>query len=328
MYARVASYESASLGRGVGMAGTGHTDDAGASVASVFEAIRHRDSEGGEYWSARELAKALTYTEWRNFTSAMRSAKAACESSGHGVSDHFVEANKMIPLGKGAQRRVEDWRLSRYACYLIVQNGDSSKPVVALGQTYFAVQTRRMELADAASADALAGLDETQRRLVAREQLARQNATLASAAQGAGVVTARDFAVFQDHGYRGLYNGERARDIAARKGLARGQHILDHMGSEELAANLFRATQAEAKITREGIIAKEAANRAHHDVGAAVRSFIIDTLGGTPPEQLPTPAESITQAQSRERQALEQEQVSERQPSLFDALPPAEPRQS
>jgi DNA-damage-inducible protein D len=313
------------------MADTGHTDDAddtGASVASIFEAIRHRDSEGAEYWSARELAKALTYTEWRNFTSAVRGAMTACESSGHAASDHFVEANKMIPLGKGAQRKVDDWRLSRYACYLIVQNGDPSKPVVALGQTYFAVQTRRMELADAASADVLAGLDETQRRLVAREQLARQNATLASAAQGAGVVTARDFAVFQDHGYRGLYNGERARDIAVRKGLARGQHILDHMGSEELAANLFRATQAEAKITREDITAKDAANRAHHDVGAAVRSFIIDTLGGTPPEQLPTPADSIAQAQARERRALEQEQVSERQPSLFDALPPAEPRQS
>jgi DNA-damage-inducible protein D len=198
--------------------------------------------------------------------------------------------------------------------------------VVALGQTYFAVQTRRMELADAVSADALAGLDETQRRLVAREQLARQNATLASAAQGAGVVTARDFAVFQDHGYRGLYAGERARDIAARKGLARGQHILDHMGSEELAANLFRATQTEAKITREGITAKDEANCAHHDVGAAVRSFIIDTLGGTPPEELPTPTESIGQAQARERRAMEQERASERQPALFEA-PPAEPRQ-
>ena len=299
--------------------------DASGSVASVFEAIRHLDSDGGEYWSARELMAALEYTEWRNFKKAIDSAMTACEASGYAASGHFVEANKMIPLGKGAQRRVDDWRLSRYACYLIVQNGDPSKPVVALGQTYFAVQTRRMELADAARTDALAGLDETQRRLIAREQLAQQNATLASAAQGAGVVTSRDFAIFQDHGYRGLYNGERARDIAVRKGLTRSQHILDHMGSEELAANLFRATQAEAKITREGITAKDAANRAHHDVGAAVRGFIIDTLGGTPPEQLPTPAESIAQAQARERRALEHERANERQPSLFAALP--EPRE-
>ena len=188
--------------------------------ASVFEAIRHLDSEGGEYWSARELAKALTYVRWERFPGVIAKACEACEASGNAVSDHFVEANKMIPLGKGAQRKVDDWRLSRYACYLIVQNGDPSKPVVALGQTYFAVQTRRMELADAVGADALAGLDETQRRLIARGQLARQNATLASAAQGAGVVTSRDFAIFQDHGYRGLYNGERARDIAARKGRA------------------------------------------------------------------------------------------------------------
>lgn len=293
--------ERASSGRGEGMADMGDTGS--DSVASVFEAIRHLDSDGGEYWSARELAKALTYVRWEQFPSVIAKAREACEASGNAVSDHFRDAPKMVPLGSGAHRRIDDWHLSRYACYLIVQNGDPSKPVVALGQTYFAVQTRRMELADAAVGDTLAGLDETQRRLVAREQLARQNATLA---------------IFQDHGYRGLYNGERARDIAARKGLARGQHILDHMGSEELAANLFRATQAEAKITREGVTAKEAANRAHHDVGAAVRSFIIDTLGGTPPEQLPTPAESIAQAQARERRALEQERVGERQPSLFE----------
>jgi DNA-damage-inducible protein D len=154
----------------------------GGSVASVFEAIRHLDSEGGEYWSARELMVALEYTNWRNFKEAVQAAQKACETSGYQVYDHFDPGIKMVPLGSGAQRKVDDWRLSRYACYLIVQNGDASKPVVALGQTYFAVQTRRMELADAAAADALAGLDETQRRLVAREQLARQNATLANVA--------------------------------------------------------------------------------------------------------------------------------------------------
>lgn len=157
----------------------------------------------------------------------------------------------MIPLGKGAHQEVEDFHLSRYACYLIVQNADSSKPVVALGQTYFAAQTRKAESADAAARDALAGLSEDERRLLAREQLTQQNTTLASAAHDADVVTSRDFAVFQDHGYRGLYAGESAKDIAARKGLKRSQHILDHMGSEELAANLFRATQTEAKLRRE-----------------------------------------------------------------------------
>lgn len=293
---------------------------AGASGASAFETIRHTDGEGGEWWSGRELARALTYTDWRNFTGAVRDAMTACEASGYPASDHFVGANKMIPTGKGAHRRIEDWRLSRYACYLIVQNADASKPVVALGQTYFAVQTERARLADAsASGDALAGLDEAQRRLVAREQLARQNATLASAASGAGVVSSRDFAVFQDHGYAGLYNGERARDIAARKGLRPGGRILDYMGSEELAANLFRATQTEAKITREGITEKDAANKAHHDVGRAVRRFILDELGGTPPELLPTPSEGIAQLQKRERLAVERE----RQPSLFDGLPGA-----
>jgi DNA-damage-inducible protein D len=204
------------------MADTDDSTNAGGasgSVRSVFEAIRHLDSEGGEYWSARELAKALTYVRWEQFPSVIAKACDACEASGNAVSDHFRDAPKMVPLGNGAHRRIDDWHLSRYACYLIVQNGDASKPVVALGQTYFAVQTRRMELADAARADALAGLDETQRRLIARQQLARQNATLANAAQGAGVITSRDFAILQDHGYRGLYNGERARDIAVRKGL-------------------------------------------------------------------------------------------------------------
>ena len=289
--------------------------------ASIFETIRHTDGEtGSEWWSARELARALTYSEWRNFIKTMDAAIVACEASGHAPSDHFGELTVMIPIGKGAQRQMKDWRLSRYACYLIVMNGDSSKPVIALGQTYFAVQTERARLADAASlaaGDTLAGLDEAQRRLLTREQLARQNATLASAASGAGVLTSRDFAIFQDHGYAGLYNGERARDIAARKGLKRGERILDFMGSEELAANLFRATQAQAKITREGIETKDAANRAHHDVGRAVRHFITDTLGGTPPELLATPSEGIGELQKRERLKMERE----RQPSLFDALP-------
>lgn len=300
---------------------TGHdTGSMGASQgASIFETIRHTDGEtGSEWWSARELAPVLDYSRWQRFTPVIDKALTACETSGYAVADHFTRVGTMIPLGKGAHREIDDYRLSRYACYLIVQNADASKPVIALGQTYFALQTRRMELADAASGgDALAGLDEAQRRLVTREALARQNVTLASAASGAGVVSSRDFAIFNDHGYAGLYNGERARDIAARKGLKRGERILDFMGSEELAANLFRATQTEAKITREGIAGRDAANKAHHDVGRAVRHFITDTLGGTPPELLATPSEGISELQKRERVKMERE----RQPSLFDALP-------
>lgn len=293
------------------------TGDTGAT-AGVFETIRHTDGEGGEYWSARELAPILGYTRWEHFPGVIAKAQEACEVSGNAASGHFRGVAKKVPLGSGAYRELADWQLSRYACYLIVQNGDASKPAIALGQTYFAVQTRRMELADAdASADTLAGLDEAQRRLVTREALARENTLLASAASNAGVITARDFAIFQDSGYSGLYNGERARDIAARKGLKRGERILDFMGSEELAANLFRATQAQAKITRENITGKSAANAAHYDVGRAVRGFIIDNLGGTPPELLPTPSEGIAQLQARERLAVERE----RQPSLFDALP-------
>ena len=295
---------------------------AGGAGGGVFERIRHTDSEGGEYWSARELAQALTYTRWEQFPGVIAKAREACEGSGYPVNDHFRGFPKMIPVGKGARRQIEDWHLSRYACYLIVQNADPSKPVVALGQTYFAVQTERARLADEAQRDALAGLTEAQRRLLAREQLAQQNTTLASAAHNAGVTSSRDFATFQDHGYRGLYAGETARAIAARKGLKPGgsARIADYMGGEELAINLLRVTQTEAKIRREEIADKNAANRVHHDVGAAVRRFIIEDLGGTPPEDLPTPAESIQQLQTRERRALEGERQRERQPSLFEAL--------
>jgi DNA-damage-inducible protein D len=309
---------------------TGNTGNTGEPIGEggisggVFETIRHIDGEGGEYWSARELAPALTYTRWEQFPGVIAKAREACEGSGYPVNDHFREVPKMIPVGKGAHRRIEDWHLSRYACYLIVQNADPSKPVVALGQTYFAVQTERARLADMAQRDALAGLTEAQRRLLTREQLAHENTSLASTAQGAGVVSSRDFAAFQDHGYRGLYAGETARAIAARKGLKPGGsgRITDYMGGEELAINLLRVTQTEAKIRREEIADKNAANKAHHDVGAAVRRFIIEDLGGTPPEQLPTPAESIQQLQTRERRALESEKQRERQPSLFEGFEP------
>lgn len=277
--------------------------------ASPFEAIRHEDNAGGEYWSARELGPMLTYSTWQKFSAVIEKAKTACENSGHAASDHFNLTVKSIVSGKGGKHQIPDYHLSRYACYLIVQNGDPSKPVIAEGQTYFAVQTRRAELADA---DELAGLTEAQKRLYIRGELVDYNKRLAGTAQGAGVLTAKDFAIFQDHGYRGLYNGETAKDIAARKGLPKGEAILNWMGSTELAANLFRATQTEEKIRRENITGKDAANATHHAVGREVRETI-QRLGGTMPEDLPTPAESIREVERKETKRLE----AERQPPLF-----------
>jgi DNA-damage-inducible protein D len=279
-------------------------------LAGVFDAIRHED-EQGEYWSARELGALLGYTRYQQFSVVIEKARTACESSGYAVSDHMQDTLQMIEIGKGAQRRVDDARLSRYACYLVVQNSDPAKPLVAAGQTYFAIQTRRAELADE-----LAGLSENDMRLLTREQLAAQNTTLADAAKDAGVSTSREFAVFQDHGYRGLYGGEAARDTATRKGLKPGARILDYMGAEELADNLFRATQTEARLRRqntqaeaegEAPMGKDAANDEHHEMGRLVRQFIADQ-GGTPPEQLPTPDLSIARLQAQQRQ-LERERA-------------------
>jgi DNA-damage-inducible protein D len=213
------------------------------------------------------------------------------------VEDHFEDALEMVEIGSGAFRQVSDYRLSRYACYLIVQNGDPSKAVIAAGQTYFALQTRRQELTDQAS---LGELSEDQRRLMHRGEIARHNKDLAAAAQHAGVSTRVDYAVFQDHGYRGLYGGLGAKDIHGRKGLKRSQKILDHMGSTELAANLFRATQTEEKLRRDGTLGKNAANRTHHEVGAKVRQTIED-LGGTMPEALPVPETSIGQLEKQQK---------------------------
>ncbi len=279
--------------------------------ASPFDAIRH-ESDGGEYWSARELAKALGYVKWSNFTQVITQAQIACEASGHTVSDHFADVGKMVTIGSGARRRIADVHLSRYACYLVVQNADPEKPVVALGQTYFAVRTREQ----APTTEMLAQMTEEQQRLFWREDLIRRNHRLASTAQGAGVIKPKDFALFQDHGYMGLYNGETARGIAERKRLARGEHILDWMGSEELAANIFRVSQTDAKIRREGVTTRDEANAAHYQVGSAVRKTIAD-LGGTMPEDLPTPDRSIQEIEREERRRLQQRAQAGRQPPLF-----------
>ena len=256
---------------------------------ATFENIRQQEASGNEYWFARDLAPLLEYQDWRNFMQVVDKAIRACRKSENVVEDHFGEVTKMVGIGSGAQREVEDVRLSRYACYLIVQNGDPSKPVIANGQTYFAMQTRRQELEDN---EKFARLSEDEKRLAIRNELAVHNKYLAAAAKDAGVESSLDYAIFQDHGYKGLYDGLGAKDIHARKGLKKSQKILDHMGSTELAANLFRATQAEEKLKRENVQNKQRANETHFEVGKKVRATIQE-LGGTMPEALPTPQQSV-----------------------------------
>ncbi|MFZ2302181.1 MAG: DNA damage-inducible protein D [Gallionella sp.] len=264
---------------------------------ATFESIRQQDAAGNEFWSARTLAKVLEYSEYRHFQPVIERARDACLNSGHAVADHFEDILEMVDIGSGAKRELPDVRLSRYACYLIVQNGDPSKPVIANGQTYFAMQTRRQELNDD---EKFARLSEDEKRLAIRNELAEHNKYLAAAAKDAGVETSLDYAIFQDHGYKGLYGGLGAKDIHARKGLKKSQKILDHMGSTELAANLFRATQAEEKLKRENIRGKQRANQAHYQVGQKVRQTIKE-LGGTMPENLPIPAQSVKQVENAKK---------------------------
>lgn len=255
----------------------------------TFESIKHINEYGQEFWYARELQAALEYSQWRRFEEAIERAKIACEQSGNPVADHFANVGKMVKLGSGSEREVNDYVLSRYACYLIVMNGDPRKEVIAVGQTYFAVKTRQQELVENYDE-----LTENQKRLAIRQEMAEHNKSLAEAAQMAGVETSLDYATFQNYGYMGLYGGLRAADIKARKGLKKSQNILDHMGSTELAANLFRATQTDEKLRRDNVQGKAAANQVHYQVGAKVRQTIKD-LGGTMPENLPTPEKSIQQ---------------------------------
>jgi DNA-damage-inducible protein D len=256
---------------------------------SVFEVIRHVNEFGQDFWSARKLAKVLDYQDYRNFLHVVDKSREACKNSGNDIDDHFVDINEMVRLGSGAKREVQSLALSRYACYLIVQNADPSKKIVALGQTYFAVQTRKQELTE--NREFLSLRTEEERRLFLRDEIKKHNRQLAEAARRAGVTDPFDYAIFQDHGYMGLYGGMKAKEIHRSKRLKKHQKILDHMGSTELAANLFRATQTEEKIRRENIKGKEKANRTHHDVGEKVRQTI-NVLGGTMPENLPS-AESI-----------------------------------
>lgn len=262
----------------------------------IFENLKHINEYGQEFWYARELQPALEYSQWRYLKEAIERAKTACANSGQNMSDHFAEVRKMVEIGSNAKREIEDIALSRYACYLIVMNGDPRKEIIALGQTYFAVKTRQQELIEDYDR-----LSEEQKRLAIRNEMKRHNSALASAAQEAGIKQPIDFAIFQNYGYMGLYNGLKAKDIKERKGLQKNQDILDYMGSTELAANLFRATQTEEKLRREHIQGKSEANKTHYEVGKKVRQTIKE-LGGTMPEDLPTPGKSVRQIEKENKQ--------------------------
>lgn len=261
-----------------------------------FEQIKHINDIGQEYWSARQLFEVLEYIKWDKFFNVIDRAKEACKNSGQNPEDHFPRVEKMVKIGSGAKRDIGDLHLSRYACYLIIQNADSSKEVVALGQTYFAIQTRKQEILEQAFEQLQ---NEDDKRLFLRKEMAEHNKQLADAAKMAGVIQPWEYAVFQNHGYMGLYNGLGAKEIQNKKGLTKNQNILDHMGSTELAANLFRATQTEEKLRREKIKGKQKANQAHFEVGKKVRQTIIE-LGGTVPEDLPK-EESIKKIESTQQ---------------------------
>ena len=256
---------------------------------TLFESIKEIDENGNEFWGARKLSKVLEYSEFRHFLPVIERANEACKNSGNPISDHFEEYLEEIIHGKGAKQVYESVKLSRYACYLIVQNADPGKEVVAQGQTYFAVQTRLQEIRQMEDYNRLKS--EEEKRFFLRDEMKRHNLQLADAAKGAGVIEPLDYAIFQNHGYKGLYGGLDAKGIHKNKALKKSQNILDHMGSTELAANLFRATQTEEKLIRDNIKGKQKANQTHFEVGKKVRKTI-EEIGGTMPENLPV-ADSI-----------------------------------
>jgi DNA-damage-inducible protein D len=260
-----------------------------------FEAIKHVSDDGNEFWYARELSPVLEYVQWRNFAKVLDRAMLSCKNSGYEIPDHFAEVSKTIKMPKTASKQVIDYKLTRYACYLIVQNGDPRKKVIALGQTYFAIQTRRQEVADYFNQ-----LDEDNKRLVIRGDIKQWNQMLAEAAHNAGVISDEEYATFQNSGYMGLYGGMNVKDIHKKKGLRKNDRILDFMSSTELIANLFRISQTEEKLKKDKAATADAANDIHFIVGREVRGTI-DRVGGTMPENLPVPKKNIS--------AVEREQL-------------------
>ena len=251
----------------------------------IFENIRHIDEDGSEYWLARELQVVLEYKKWQKFINVIESAKISCKQSNFIIDDHFTQVGKMVDIGSRTSRSILDYKLSRYACYLIVQNSDSRKEVVALGQTYFAVQTRKQELIE----KEYSMLTEDEKRFYQRDLTRKGNYSLNQVAKKCGV---RNFDQFHNAGYKGLYNGETADDIAKRKGLRYREDILDNMGSEELAANLFRITQTESRLKKDNISLEKYANETHYNIGRNIREVIAKN-GGTMPEDQNTPEKSL-----------------------------------
>ena len=262
----------------------------------TFEDIKHIDENGIEFWYARELQNVLDYKEWRKFENVINKAKQACENSNISTFEHFVDADKLSKRANNAEVMINDYKLTRYACYLIAQNGDSRKKVIALAQTYFAVQTRKQEITE----KEYSMLTEDEKRFYQRNLTRKGNYSLNQAAKKAGV---KNFDKFHNAGYKGLYNGETADDIAKRKGLRYREDILDNMGSTELIANLFRISQTEEKLVRDNIQTEKEANKTHYNVGAKVRKTIKE-LGGTMPEDLPTPKKSLKQLEKENSRNL------------------------
>ena len=259
----------------------------------MFDDIKHIDEFGSEYWLARELQKVLEYKRWDKFNNVINNAKIACKKSNYAFEDHFSQVGKTIELAKEAKRTILDYKLSRYACYLIVQNADPKKEVVALGQTYFAIQTRKMELTERE----YSSLTEEEKRFYQRNLTKKGNYSLNITARNAGV---KNFDRFHNYGYKRLYNGETADDIAKRKKLRYREDILDNMGSEELIANLFRISQTEQKLKRDDVNSESKANKTHYEVGSKIRNTIKE-LGGTMPEELPTLDKSLKELEKENK---------------------------
>ena len=263
---------------------------------NIFESIKHTDDNGNEYWYARELQKVLEYSQWRRFEETIQRAKIACKESNNNVLDNFADVGKIVNTGV-ATKQISDYKLSRYACYLIAMNGDSRKEVIALAQTYFAIQTRKQELLN----EELKELSEDEKRILMRRKVKNGNYDLNNVASKAGV---RDFGEFHNAGYKGLYGGETADDIFKRKKLRYREDILDNMGSEELADNLFRIVQTDSKLKKDKVDNEYTANSVHYEVGKKVRQTIKE-LGGTMPEDLPTPNKSINEIENKEHEKID-----------------------